>query len=290
MLRLGIASACVIALVAVSGCSDDGTDGAGGPDAAPAPSPTAVGDPARVEVLDEGAEPRATVRLGVDQGATASMSLTIDQRITTDGEVTDAPAFTFPFETEVTSVEDGVTASQTYGTVGVADTVSAAEAEDLRRSFAALDGTTDTLVLGADGAVAPSSSDDPTLTQLRTQLRSLVPVFPAAAVGVGATWTVTTVIEVDGVTVDQTATYTLESLDGDAYVVGVTVEQQYRNGEVEGVSVTAGRGTVSGRFEGSLGSALPTRSTADVSTQVSYDLGDTVTEVLTTVGLDLTTD
>ena len=77
-------------------------------------------------------------------------------------------------------------------------------------------------------------------------------------------------------------------LDGDAYVLDVVIEQTYRPGDVEGVEVRSGRGTVAARLKGDLGQLLPTSATGNVSTQVSYVLGGQVTEVRTTVTLGLT--
>ena len=100
----------------------------------------------------------------------------------------------------------------------------------MRQALSTLAGTTSTLVVRRDGTTVEAESGVPAAAQIDAQVRALVPVLPTAEVGVGASWTATSVAQVDGATVDQVATYTLESLEGDDYVIGVTIDQTYRPG------------------------------------------------------------
>lgn len=286
-LGTGVCAVAAVVALAMTGCSGD--DGGGGEAEPAGASPTAVGDAALVRVLEAGGEPRRVLRLAVEDGDRTTSALVLDQEIENDGRVRDTPSITFPFDTEVTDTsDDEITATQTFGAVEV----DSAEIED---ALAAVAGVTGSLTLRTDGTVVASTldlADDApaaaTLEEVRNQVRSLVPVFPGDEVGAGATWTVGSVVDVDGATVDQTATYTLDSIEDDAYVVGVTVTQEYRAGTVDGVEVTRGGASWSGRFAGSLTAALPSEASLDATTNVTYAVGDSVTEVRTTIAARLT--
>lgn len=275
-----------------AGCSEGGDDDAGAPE--PGVTPTAVGDPPLVRLLDPGTEPRRTMLLAPDEGARTSSTLVLDQEVDNDGRVTDTPAITFPFDTEVTGTDgEQITTTQTYGRVTVEPTTT--RSAQLTEALAPVAGTTGTVTQDPDGSVVDSSLDlagdapaATTLNEVRVQVQALSPVFPAEEVGAGASWTVTSVLDVDAATVDQTATYTLQSVDGDDYVVGVTVTREYRTGPVEGVEVIQGGGTVSGRLEGSLDGVLPRAARADATTAVTYLVDGTATEVTTTIAARLT--
>ncbi len=272
-----------------AGCSgDEGGDGA----TAPATStPTAPGDRPLVEVVDAGTGERRVLSLAPDDGATSSSTVSVTQQVVRDeAPAATLPPLTFPFGSTTEVADDGVvTLTRTYAepTYDPAQ-ASAADERDLQPVLAELAGATSTVVVRPDGTTVESSSGSESLQQVDAQLRDLVPVLPTEPVGPGARWTATSVTEVDGAVVDQVATYTLTSLEGDAYVVEVSIEQTYRRGEVEGVEVRSGRGTVTARLEGSLGELLPDSATGDVATEISYVVQRQVTQVRTTVALELT--
>lgn len=282
----------LVAGLALAGCSGDDDE----PRAQPAAvaSPTAVGDRALVEVLDAGKDDRRVLALDLASGASSDATLDISQQVSRDDQSSVVPPISVPFTSLVTRVEGqgddtAVTTTQTYGEPTIdASGLSSTDVAGVRKALSTLAGTTSTLVVRPDGTtVEATSSVDPAST-VDAQLRELVAVLPTEAVGLGARWQATSVAQVDGAVVDQVATYTLTSLEGDTYGIDVTIEQTYRPGEVEGVEVRSGRGTVTARLAGTLGSLLPDRATGNVATQVSYVVGGQVTEVRTTVTLGLT--
>lgn len=286
----------------LAGCSGS-ADEPGTPSATV--SPTAPGDRPLVEVLSAGGEPRRVLALAPGPGATSSTA-TIRQQLATDQRPTEVPPVVLPVTTSVVAVDgDLSTVERVYGRPEVDGEGYPPDAvQQVRAGVAPLDGLVTTTVLRPDGTTEPGAGapdpaeptdptdSDPTdpedaAASVDTQLQRLVPVLPTAEVGVGATWTVTSVAEVDGAVVDEVATYSLDALDALDYTIGVSVRQTYRPGEVEGVGLTGGQGTVSARLTGSLTAAVATRASVDATAEVSYAIGDRITQVRTTVATEL---
>lgn len=281
----------LVTSVALAGCSGGEADS--GPAADPAiVTPTALGDRPLVEVVGSGAGQTRALALDLAADATNDATIVISQEVVRDEQAARVPPITVPFTVAVTGVDgDNVSTAQTYAEPTIDATgLRPADVRRVRQALGALAGTTSTLVVRPDGTVVKAESGVAAAAQVDAQVRALVPVLPSTQVGVGASWTATSVAEVDGATVDQMATYTLESLEGEDYVIGVSIDQTYRPGEVEGVEVKSGRGTITARLDGNLGRLLPDSATGNASTQVSYVVGGQVTEVRTTVTLGLTTD
>lgn len=281
--------ALLLALV-LAGCSG-GDDEPAGPGAAP--TPTAVGDRPLVEVLDAGAEDRRVLAFEPVPDTPTAVTLEISQQVTRDEQSTRVPPLSLPLTTTTAVTTDGgeprLTATQTYAQPTVDATgLSPADVAGVREALSALAGTTSTLVVRPDGTTVETASGDPAATPVDGQLRDLVAVLPSESVGIGARWSATSVEEVDGAVVDQVATYTLTALEGTTYDIDVTIERTYRPGQVEDVEVRSGRGTVTARLTGSLDRVVPQQATGNVATQVSYVVDEQVTEVRTTIALDLT--
>ncbi|MEO9324511.1 hypothetical protein ABFT23_13530 [Nocardioides sp. C4-1] len=277
----------VAAVLVVAGCSDDGD--AGSSTTPPAVAPTAPTDRALVEVLDAGSGDRRALALDVDADTSQEVSLVLEQELVADEAVTRVPAISFAMTSVVTAVgDDEVATEQTFGEPGLAgDRLSESDAAAVRAQLGTLTGTTSQLVVRRDGTTVRAADGVPAAAQPDSLLRLLVPVLPTGEVGVGSTWTATTVVLVDGALVDQVATYTLSSLEGDDYVVEVTAEQQYRPGDVGGTEVRSGRGTVTATLTGSLRSVVPTEASATVSSQVVYVVAGAASELRSTLALDL---
>jgi hypothetical protein len=278
----------LVATAALAGCS-------GGDDAGPraGTTPTAPGDRPLVEVLDAGGQDRRVLAFELAPGDSSEATIDVAQQVSSDGRATVVPPTSFPFTSAVTGVEgDGadatVTTTQTYAEPDVdASGVSSGDVAEVERALSPLAGTASTLVVRPDGTTVRAESGVPAAGSVDAQVRELVPVLPTEAVGVGARWTATSVGQVDGAVVDQVATYSLTSLEGDTYDLEVAIDQTYRPGRVEGVEVRSGRGTVTARLAGTWGRLLPDTADGDVATQVSYVVGGQVTEVRTTVTLGL---
>ncbi len=284
-----------VSLGTLAGCSDDDqpdTSTGTGTGSAPAATPTALGERPLVEVLDAGTGDRRSLAYTLTADTTSDASLDLTQQVVRDETATAVPSITVPLVVAVTEVDDSgdaVVTTQTYGrpTIDAAGQAPA-EVAGVERALARLAGTTSTLTVRSDGTTVEAASGVDAAAQVDAQVRDLVAVLPAEAVGVGASWTASSVADVDGALVDQVATYTLGSLEGDRYVIDVTIDRTYRPGQVDGVEVRSGRGTVTAQLTGTLARLLPDTATGNASTQVSYVVGGQVTEVSTTVSLDLT--
>ena len=138
--------------------------------------------------------------------------------------------------------------------------------------MAGFEGTSGTLSTTASGQLIEADlmlpdDIDPVLssfaTQIEDQFRSITIPFPEEPVGVGASWTVQTDLELSGVTSEMDSTYTLEELRGDRYTLAVEIEQTTEPGEIEGGGeILSGNSTGTGRVDGDLGALLPIRSEA----------------------------
>ncbi|MDN5896984.1 MAG: hypothetical protein L0H93_23545, partial [Nocardioides sp.] len=73
------------------------------------------------------------------------------------------------------------------------------------------------------------------LDQMSSQVGLLTPAMPDEEVGVGTQGKSEGTAEFNGVEIETTATYDLESLDGDDYVTVVDVDQRYVPGEINGI-------------------------------------------------------
>lgn len=287
---LAVLVAATTASLVLVACSDD--DGGSGPGTTPATvAPTAPADRALVEVLDAGRDDRRTLAFDVDADTTREVALVLQQELVAERAVTRVPAITFAMTSTVTGVEgDEIATEQTFAEPAIADdALSEADAAAVREQLGTLTGTTSQLVVRHDGTTVRAADGVPAAVQPDTQLRALVPVLPTDEVGVGATWTATSVVLVDGALADQVATYRLTSLEGDDYVIDVTIDQQYRAGDVAGTDVRSGQGTATATLEGSLGSVVPTTASGTISSQVAYVARGAVTELRSTLSLDLTT-
>ncbi|MDO4761420.1 MAG: hypothetical protein Q4A31_05835 [Corynebacterium sp.] len=107
-------------------------------------------------------------------------------------------------------------------------------------------------------------------------LTGLPVVFPEAAVGVGASWTVESRVQAAAQTYLQTVTYTLKSFDADStsVVLGVDVAQRPSLGALDAdgkqLKVVHTESATEGELKVDLGSPLPVSGKIATSTQVVY--------------------
>jgi hypothetical protein len=158
-----------------------------------------------------------------------------------------------------------------------AETLSA-----MKTSFEPLRGLTGRGVATQRGLVRevkldPPPGSDPQLVQILSSveraMRQMVSPFPEEAIGVGAGWKHSTTMEEQGVTLSQTATYTLVSLEGDQGKVTFTIEQAAPMQSLKGAGLPDGMGVLSLTGKGSgetqfdLKRLTPTRASLELASQ-----------------------
>ena len=284
-LALGATSA-ALALALVGCGSDDGSDDAASstsesssPSQDPSSEPSEPSEPSEeatetpeptdepagsgdVELLDAGSGDMEVLQLDLQEGQTETTTLTFATQ--TQGAAGAIPPITATTTTEVTGVDDdGIEATQTFDRLRAQGGGAAAN-----RAFAGLRGIEVDLELGLDGSLRSADVDIPDSApapikgladQLGEQLTSAAVPFPTEEVGEGARWRATTQVGSSGVTIDQTTTYTLTSLDGDSYTLDVELEQDFGG---------QGSGTGTGTVEGSTTQLSPSSSQLSVTSEI----------------------
>lgn len=272
----------LLLLPALAACGDDDAE---------------AGDKPVVTVEDQGSGERATFLLDVEEGHSETSVMTLDQTIDA-GQVVDAPPIELTLTNEVTAVsDDEIEVLTTY------DAARVTEPEDPSASAieTALDditGLTSTSTFSRSGELLESNIDIPagltgparqTVEQLGDQSQSLTVAFPAEELGVGARWTATSALELNGVTVQQETTYELTALDGDDYEISVEVTQEFEEGEADGFDVESGQGTTSGTISGTIGNLSPSAARSTGTNRISVSADGQSQTVTTDTDLRVTT-
>lgn len=280
---LAAATVVVACLPLLAACGDDGPE---------------AGDKPVIEVTEQGAEPRASFAYDLEVGHTETTTMTLDQSIDA-GQVVDSPALELVLTTEVTeATDDEITAVSTYTGARVVDDNDPSAAQ-VEAAIEPMVGYKTTTTFTRFGELVDSESEIPDgvtgqvremLEQLGNQAESLTVAFPDDDLGVGATWTATSALELSGIEVEQTASYELVSLDGEEYEISVELTQDYRSGEAEGFEVTGGDGRTTGTIRGTIGTVFPASSTSEGSTSVDVESGGQSQTVTTDTELTVSTE
>jgi hypothetical protein len=200
-----------------------------------------------MKLLDAGAEPRKELRLHPKAGDKQTTRTTIKIALdTTIGEMPSQaikmPAITLNSEITVKSVsDDGEIACEMV----ISDSIVAEEpgampqiAEAIKSALAAVKGLSGTGTISSRGLSKgfefriPANADAQTrqvMDQLKDAFGSLAVPLPREAVGPGAKWEAKTEVKSQGMTIDQTATYQLASLEGERLAVKSTIAQRASN-------------------------------------------------------------
>ncbi len=222
-----------------------------------------AGDPPVIDVQDTGGEPRRLLAIDVAEGYRETAMVTVDQSVDAGGQSADSPPFTITLVSEVTSVsDDEIEVEQTYEAIDVDPAADPATTSRIETAVQPLVGLTGTSVLAPSGQILRTDFEAPaelessmrqTFDQLTEQGAALSVSFPDEELGAGARWTATAQLGLGGVEIEQTTTYTLDAIDGDAYEISVEIDQEYEEGDADGFEVTGGSGSGSGSLSGNLG-------------------------------------
>ncbi len=212
----------------------------------------------QLALLNPGAEPRQELRFRptVKAEQQATMTVNIDMAVSLAGNQrpkTQVPATVMKFATKVTKIDPNgdIHYQFRYTDVAVAPDASLAPAtlRQLRSQLAKIKGLSGTVVVDNRGqtlagnfAIPPDA--DAMTRQMIAQLSQSIDQFsapvPAAAVGVGAKWRVTSNPIIGGMTLQQTTTYELVKFQDGIATLNVTVAQQATSQTIRNPSLPTG--------------------------------------------------
>jgi hypothetical protein len=253
--------------------------------------------PQEVKLLDAGAEPRTQLRLhpksGDKQVLQMSMQPTMEAKI---GEMANPPvkmpAMKVILELTVKDISgDGITSYQivfTDATVVAAPGGDPQMAEAIKSAMGTLKG------LSGSGTVSnrgfnkgtefkvPADSNPAmrqALEQMKDMFAHLAIPLPEEAIGAGAKWEARSKVKSQGVTLDQTATYELASLDGERAAIKSSIAQHAANQKVQNPMVpgmqadlTTMDATVKGDMSLLLTQVLPSSGTLSFHSEVNMSM------------------
>ncbi|NET57733.1 MAG: hypothetical protein F6K47_16705 [Symploca sp. SIO2E6] len=196
-----------------------------------------------LELLDAGVEPRQELRFtpAVNSQQTLTMTMDVNVAISINGRTpptVDTPAVEMKMETQVTQVDANgdIYADFSYSEVDViANAQTPAELLNLMQSqLQALVGLEGSLIMDAQGNTRDINFDlpeglDPNtkqmLEQISNSLKQVSSPLPLEAIGVGAKWRVSNSLTINGMSINQIATYELVDLQDNIATLEVSVEQ-----------------------------------------------------------------
>lgn len=252
------------------------------------------------KLLEPGAEPRKVLRLHPNSGDKQTLAMTVKMAVETKVGDAEAPAMKLPaitmsVEATVKGVaENGdITYEMVMGEMGVSDEPGAAPevTEAIKAAFAGIKGLSGSGTISSRGFSkglefkAPADSK-PQVRQIVDQMKDMyaqlaIPL-PEEAVGAGAKWEVKMPIKAQGMTIDQTATYEVVSLEGERLTTKSAIVQQAANQKIQNpalagmkMDLTKMVGNGSGERTSELTHILPTTGTGKLHSESSMamDMG-----------------
>jgi hypothetical protein len=250
----------------------------------------------QVKLLEAGAEPRKALRLHPKPGDKQSLEMTVKTEMKM-GETQDAPmkmpTMTIAFEVTAKAVADGnVTYVILVSDISVPEEpgVMAQAAEAMKSALANLKGQSGTGTVSDRGftkgpEIKAQEKVDPQSRQIMDQMKEFfsqfVVEFPEEAIGQGAKWEVKMPLTSQGMTVNETATYELASLDPEGLqgsvkssVVQSAANQKIENPAMPGLKMNLVKmaGTSTGSISFDLGKVMPLESTLESHSDMTMEM------------------
>lgn len=199
-----------------------------------------------VKLLDPGAEPRKALRLHPQAGEKQAVLLTLKVNVDAPGmtgpKAPKIPEVTIPADVSIDKVAPNgdIDFDLVLGEVALATNASLPpqQAVAAKMAFATVRGLSLSMVMSSHGSgrlvdIKAPPGAAPQIEQAITKAKESIstmhtatPIFalPDEPVGQGAKWEVKTMIETNGMNMDQTSTFQLTSVDGDHISVSKTVD------------------------------------------------------------------
>jgi hypothetical protein len=275
-------------------------------------APQQPGSVQQVKLLEPGAEPRQELRLHPAPGEKQSLALVI--RIATavqmaqmQGQSVKMPPMKMSLEATVKDVsEEGtITYDLAMGEITVVDEpgTGSEAAEAMRAALGGIKGFSGTATVTSRGLTRSTemklaANADSQTRQVMEQMKDLITQigtpFPEEAVGPGAKWEVAMPLKSQGLTIDQTSTYELVSLEEGVATVSCRISQRASNQKVQNPAMPAmkmdmtkltGKGTSQVKLD--LGRLLPVEGTADSQTEMNMSIDAGGQKQTMTVKMDM---
>ena len=268
----------------------------------------------QVKLLEAGAEPRKVLRLHPSPGDKQSLRLTLKMAIETkmgemQSQAMKLPAMTMTMDTTVKDVSDkgDITYELVMGETTLADDPggNAQLAELMKTALGGIKGMSGTGTVSSRGLAkgmefkVPSGADAQTrqvMDQMRDSFSSIAAPLPEEAVGPGARWEAKIPIKSQGMTIDQTGTSELVSIEGDHLTTKGTFTQRASNQKVESpampglkVDLIKMNGTGTGESKYDLGKLLPVEGTTVLhsETDMAMNMGGQKQPISTKMDLNV---
>ncbi|MGD0261367.1 MAG: DUF6263 family protein [Verrucomicrobiota bacterium] len=267
------------------------------PEGQPATAAAAQTSTIQFKLLEAGTEPRKVLRLHPSPGDKQTLALTMKLAMETKVGEAETPAMKLPaitmtLDATVKEVSDNgdITCELVMSDISVSDEPGGTPevAEAMKAAFAGVKGISGTGTVSSRGFSqgvefkAPAGSNPQTrqfVDQMKEFLTQLVAPLPEEAVGPGAKWEVKMPIKTQGMTIGQTTTCELVSLEGERLTTKSTVTQHAANQKVENpampgmkmdLSKMVGNGT--GQHTSDLAHLLPAAGTGNVHSETSMSM------------------
>jgi hypothetical protein len=251
----------------------------------------------QVKLLEAGAEPRKALRLHPSPGDKQTLALIIKMAMETKVGDAATPAMKIPpmkmsVAATVKEVSDAgdIACEFVMGDISVSDQPGGTPevAEAMKAAFVGIKGLTGTGTVSSRGFSkevefkAPAGSN-PQARQLMDQMKEfineLVAPLPEEAVGPGARWEAKTPLKSQGMTIDQTATYELVTVEGERLTTKSTIVQHAANQKIQNpampglkMDLTKMVGNGSGERTFDLAHLLPATGTGKVHSETSMTM------------------
>jgi hypothetical protein len=199
----------------------------------------------QIKIVEPGAEPRQTLRFhpvaDEKQQGTVTVKMSMGMGIESQMQTTKMPPINVSVAVTPTSVnKDGIAYEMVIEEIGIADDPGAMQemVKAMRESIQKVKGLkidvvmTDRGVVRKTEAKIPAGTDAETKSSMEEMRQSLAEadiIFPEEPIGLGAQWQVKQKVKSDGITIDQTSTYTLNALEGDKVTISGAVVQTAAN-------------------------------------------------------------
>jgi hypothetical protein len=253
-----------------------------------------------VKLLSAGSEPRKALRFQVKEGDKQTLGMTMKMKMEMAmGEMQNQemklPVMKMVMDSTVQKVSpDGdVTYEMVMRETSVAEEAGASPEvlNAMKGPLATMKGMSGTGTISSQGVVKASNINLPNggdpqsrqaLEQMKELFSRLSTPFPDEPVGAGAKWELKSQVKSQGMTLDQTSTYELVSVEGDQVKTKATTNQKAANQKIENpampglkLELTKMTGTGTRELSQELGKLLPSSGTVGLVSDMAFamDLG-----------------